>query len=120
MSATSLQDLQILERMNHHPHLKARIEVLLAIAEDTGDVVKADDAEKQVIEEVRRLGNEVLTNWAEKRIEKCDATLEPDDKIIRSGKKNSTGTARSGKSKSLRWCTSAPASGYVRSAKALA
>ena len=83
----SPQDLQMLERMNRHPHLKARVETLLSIAEDTDDVVKADDAERRVIEEVRRLGNETLTNWAEKRMEKCEETLELGDKITRSGKK---------------------------------
>ena len=53
------------ERLNAQPQLKVRIESLLAIVEDANDEVKqADEAERRVIEELRRLGNEVMHSWA--------------------------------------------------------
>ncbi len=41
---------------------------MLAIVEDADDdVKKADEAERRVIEELRRLGNEALRSWAAKQ-----------------------------------------------------
>jgi hypothetical protein len=53
------------KRLSKHPHLKNRIEQLLKIVENAdGTLEKADEAEKRVIEELRRMGNEVLHDWA--------------------------------------------------------
>lgn len=52
-------------RLAGHPVLRARFERILAIAENANNAVKlADDAEDRVTEELRRLGQEVLTDWA--------------------------------------------------------
>ena len=94
MSALSLQDQELLNRLNRHPKLKNRMTALLSIAEDAGDeLVKADEAERQVIEQVRKMGNEVLTEWAESRVEKAEQYLPGGEKVVRCGQKNSTGTA---------------------------
>ncbi len=56
------------KKLNQHPHLKKRIEKLLEIVENAdGDLKKADEAEKRVVEELRRMGNEVLHDWASSR-----------------------------------------------------
>jgi hypothetical protein len=56
------------ERLNAQPQLKVGIESLLAIVEDADDdVKKADEAERRVIEELRRLGKEALRSWAAKQ-----------------------------------------------------
>lgn len=56
------------ERLNKHPHLKKRIEQLLKVVENAnGDFQKANDAEQKVIEELRKMGNEVLHDWASNR-----------------------------------------------------
>ena len=53
------------ERLNKHPDLKKRIDELLKIVEDAeGDIEKANEAEQMVIEELRKMGNEVLHSWA--------------------------------------------------------
>lgn len=96
MTPLSPQDCDFMTQVNRHPKLKARLTSLLAIAEDAGDdLVKAADAEQRVIEEVRRLGNELLTDWAETRVTKTAAECAG----VSSGKKNSTGTRRSAKSR---------------------
>jgi hypothetical protein len=62
-------DAKLLEVLNRHPTLKHRVEALADIVADSdGDLVRADESERRVIEEVRRLGGEVLHGWAEGRI----------------------------------------------------
>jgi len=88
------------ERLNAHPHLRERIEQLLAIVEDAaGDIEKADEAERRVIEELRRLGQETLHGWAlRKEAQKVkELHRDKDRKVSGHGKKNSTGTQRSEK-----------------------
>jgi hypothetical protein len=56
------RDLVLLQRLNAHPVLRARVESLLGAVEDAGgDLAKADAAERRMIEDLRRLGNEALT-----------------------------------------------------------
>ena len=96
MPSLSQEDKELVDRLNRQPHLKKRIQSILSIAEDDGEgIVKADEAEKRVVEEVRRMGNEVLTGWAESRIGKSGADLPPDGDIVRSGQKKSYGTRHS-------------------------
>ncbi len=60
------RDQVLLERLNRHPHLRARVDSLLAVVEDAaGDCAKADAAERRVIDELRQMGHEALTAWAE-------------------------------------------------------
>ena len=99
MPSLSREDQELLNRLNRRPALKKRVESIPSAAEDEGDgIVKADEAENRVIEEVRRMGNEVLTGWAESRIEHSDSELPRDENIIRSGKKKFDGARPSGKS----------------------
>jgi hypothetical protein len=79
MLPLSKGDRELLNRLNRRPDLKKRVESLLSIAEDEGDgIVKADEAENRITEEVRRMGNEVLTGWAESRVEKSGTDLPAD------------------------------------------
>ena len=90
---TTDRDRMLLERLNRHPHLRARMESLLAVVEDAaGDCAKADAAERRVIDELRQMGNDVLTAWAERGVERSVvvAQAEPDGRP--GGKKNGMGT----------------------------
>ena len=98
---SSPSDTELLNRLNRHPVLKARLEGLLTVVEEAGeDLVKADAAERRVIEELRQLGNELLTAWAEWGIEEVSNSppLVGDKTPARSGEKNCTGTAPSARS----------------------
>ena len=78
---TTDRDQRLLERLNRHPHLRARMESLLAVVEDAaGDCAKADAAERRVIDELRQMGHDALTAWAERGVEKraAVAQAEPD------------------------------------------
>ncbi len=85
------------ERLTAHPQLKERIEALLAIVEDTkADVTQADEAERRVIAELRRVGSEALCSWATQQ-EAAQQAVVGKQGAVRAGKKNSTGIPRLGK-----------------------
>jgi len=77
------------QRLNKHPHLKKRIEELLEVVENTdGDFQKANDAEQRVIEELRKMGNEVLHDWASNREkQEFERILNNKKGLIGNGKK---------------------------------
>ena len=89
--------LSLEERLTAYPQLRERLEALLAIVEDTtADVTRADEAERRVIAEVRRLGNEALCSWAAHQ-ETSQQAVVGQQGVVRAGKKNSTGIPRLGK-----------------------
>lgn len=56
------------ERLREYPELRARFAEMLAIVENAaGDIVKADEAEERVIQELRELGQSALQGWAERK-----------------------------------------------------
>jgi hypothetical protein len=76
----------LLERLNQHPLIKARVERLLTIVENpSGESNLADDAEDQVIESLREFGGELLQEWAETRNSQASVQLE---KRVGSASKN--------------------------------
>ena len=53
------------ERLEEHPHLRSRFEAILDIAEGKDqDRDTADEVEERTIVEVRKLGQEVMQDWA--------------------------------------------------------
>lgn len=99
MLATDL-DQTLLERLNRHPRLRARVESLLAVVEDAaGDCEKADAAERHLIEELRQMGQDALTAWAERGVEKRTAVAQTEPGWRLGGKKTSIGTPPSGASR---------------------
>ncbi len=58
------------ERLKEYPELKAKIETLGIIENAGGDIEKAAEAERRIIEELRQMGNEVLHGWARRQQEK--------------------------------------------------
>ncbi|MFH1147978.1 MAG: hypothetical protein V1736_09775 [Pseudomonadota bacterium] len=86
------------ERLNAQPLLRDRIEMLLRVVENAaGDVEKADEAERLVIEEIRQMGNTALRSWAENQHRKKVEEFEKSKEGCRRRKKNSTGTVCSEK-----------------------
>ncbi len=59
------QDIALIERLNQQPQLRERMEVILNIVENMdGDCTRANDAEQYLIDEIRKMGNDALTCWA--------------------------------------------------------
>ncbi|SEH05758.1 hypothetical protein [Candidatus Venteria ishoeyi] len=94
MPSSSTSSKEFARRLDSHPALKARMESILNLVEGVGnDVKKADEAERQAIEELRRMGNEVLTDWASQRLVRSEEELRVSQpKVQRSGEKNFIGT----------------------------
>ena len=80
------------EKLAAHPELKKRVSELISLIEaESGHPYRADEAEEAVIENLRELGNELLTDWGtHKEKQKFDEThnLHPESKAK---KKTSTG-----------------------------
>lgn len=86
---TSRTENTLATRLEKHPALKARFEAILDLAENThGDLISADEAEQRAIEQVRRLGNEILHDWAEQRvIAAADELKEKNPAVVGNGQK---------------------------------
>ena len=61
----------LVQRLEANPLLKARISRILDLAENTdGEVITADEAEERAIQELRKLGQELLQGWGQRVAEK--------------------------------------------------
>jgi len=76
------------ERLREYPELRARFEEMLAIVENAdGDIVKADEAEERVIQELRQLGQSALQGWAERKQRRVQRESEGQRGVARKVKK---------------------------------
>ena len=81
------------ERVKQYPELMAKIETMFGVIENAGgDIEKAAEAERRIIEELRQVGNEVLHGWARRQQEKKEQESNAKPGVNRKGKKNSIGT----------------------------
>ena len=90
------QDTQLINQLNQHPSLRQRMEELLNIVENTkGDCEKVNDAEQYVIDELRKMGNDALTFWANNAVTQSVEKLQNEVSGLHGkGKKKSIGTVR--------------------------
>lgn len=64
----------LVKRLERHPGMKTRIERVLDVLENTsGDLIRADEAERRAIDELRAMGQELLQGWAEGGTERSAA-----------------------------------------------
>ena len=81
------------ERLREYPELRTRIEGLIDIVENAdGEIVKADDAEERVIQEIRKIGREAMQGWAERKHRRVANEFDKRAGTSRKEKKPSTGT----------------------------
>jgi hypothetical protein len=87
------EDQLFISRLNQHPKLRNRVESLLQVVENAdGDCTKADDAERYVIDELRKMGSDALHCWADKATQNTEETLrQQQPELHRNGKKKSVG-----------------------------
>lgn len=92
---------KLAQRLHQHPRLRMKVEELLAVVENEGDLRSANAVEQRVIESIRKLGQAALQSWAEQQNQQqTQALLENAPEIHRSRQKNSTGTQDSVPSRS--------------------
>jgi hypothetical protein len=92
-----LNDEELLERLQANPEVRERLEsMLMAIADEQGELRDADAAEMRLIDEMRRMGHASLSAWAQRKAAQETQRRQEVRGVWREGKKNSTGIARSG------------------------
>ena len=85
IESSSLRERSLEERLKAYPGLKAKIEAMLSIIENSGgDVEKAAEA---MIEEWRQMGNEVLHRWARRQQQKKEEEHNAQPGVNRQEKK---------------------------------
>jgi len=89
METRALSDEALLSGLREHPRLRSRIASLLELAQGAkAELMRADDAEDWLIEEVRALGKETLQAWAQSRVEQSEDEVRRSGRAHRAGKKN--------------------------------
>jgi len=84
----SAQELQLIERLREHPDLMERFQSILQISANAdGPVRSADEVEGLLIEEMRRLGNATMGDWASSAEKRLADQLEQKDASARARKK---------------------------------
>jgi hypothetical protein len=88
LGTLSAQELQMIERLREHPELMERFQSILAISANAeGPVKRADEVEGLLIEEMRRLGNATMGDWATSAEKRLAEQLEQQDVSARARKK---------------------------------
>lgn len=96
----SMTDKEFFEELEKHPELKNRFKEILSISANNGKelITLADDAEMQVIGQMRQLGKETLQNWAEHEAKRISRNIQDQKSDAKKHvKKNFGGTPLTGK-----------------------
>lgn len=88
-----MSDEVFLNYLKDLPELRERFESLvMMINDETGQLKEADAVEFQLIEAMRKMGNQSLKSWAECQVKASEGILRKTEKASKNGKKNFTGT----------------------------
>jgi hypothetical protein len=81
-------ETQLIEQLRQHPEMMVRVQSILEIARNAeGPLKSADEVEELLIQEMRRLGNVTLSQWAIQAEERVSTELRSQDPSVRSRKK---------------------------------
>ena len=98
MGGLELSDEALTAALWAHSELRKRISsIVLAVEGDEGELKETDAAEERIVDEMRLLGREALTSWAENRVEATEREIRQRPQMHRQGEKNFAGIRNSGK-----------------------
>ena len=81
-------ETQLIEQLREHPEMMVRVQSIMEIARNAeGPLKSADEVEELLVEEMRRLGNVTLNQWAIQAEERVSTELKHLDPTVRSRKK---------------------------------
>jgi hypothetical protein len=84
----SQEEREMMERLRRHPEILDRVRSVLEIAENKeGPLKTADEVEEMLIEEMRKLGNTTMRDWAGAAQEQVAEVLRGKEPTLRSRKK---------------------------------
>ena len=82
------EESKLIERLRRHPDMMARVQSILEIARnEDGPLKTADQVEELLIEEMRRLGQTTMSQWATQAEERVSSELKSQDPTVLSRKK---------------------------------
>lgn len=84
----SQQEAELVEGLRRHPEIRQRVQSILEIAQTSqGPLKTADQIEDLLVEEMRRLGNATMRQWATGAEERVSTELGQEDPTVLSRKK---------------------------------
>jgi len=86
----SQSEINLIKRLRQQPKMMERVQRILEIANSTeGPLKTADEIEELLVEEMRRLGNETMTEWATEAEKRVGQELKQQDPTVLKRKKKS-------------------------------
>ena len=84
----SQSELKLIRRLRKQPKMMERVQRILEIANSSeGPLKTADEIEELLLEEMRRLGNDTMTEWATQAEERVGQEVQRQDPTVRKRKK---------------------------------
>jgi hypothetical protein len=88
VQALTQEEIRLLEQLRQHPEIRDRVRRILEIAgNEEGPLKTADEVEELLMEEMRRLGNVTMKQWATQAEDRVSTELKSQDSTVRSRKK---------------------------------
>ena len=82
------EEIRLIERLRQQPKMMERVQRILEIANSAEGALKtADEIEELLIEEMRRLGNTTLTEWAMQAEQRVGQELKAREPEVQKRKK---------------------------------
>lgn len=79
---------ELVRRLLQHPELHERVDELLRIVENAdGDACTADEVEEQIAEHIRRIGQDAMQGWADRKQVQLESHYERSSNYKRREKK---------------------------------
>jgi hypothetical protein len=84
----SEQERRLIEQLRQHPQMLERVQSILELASSVeGPLKTADEVEELLIQEMRRLGNATMNQWAAGAGDRVSRELKSQDATVLSRKK---------------------------------
>ena len=84
----SQPEVQLIEQLRQQPEMMERLQSILELTRSAdGPLKTADEVEELLIQEMRRLGNTTMRQWATQAEERVSNELKGQDPTVRSRKK---------------------------------
>jgi hypothetical protein len=84
----SQSELSLIRRLRKQPKMMERVQCILEIAHSSeGPLKTADEMEELLLEEMRRLGNDTMTEWATQAEKRVGQELQEQDPTVLKRKK---------------------------------
>ena len=85
--ALNAKENELIEQLRRQPQIMERVQEILQIAQAEGPLRTADEIEELLLEEMRRLGNATMNQWAAQAHERISREVQAEDRSLLKRKK---------------------------------